>query len=457
MNENNNFNKETNFAVMLRTVTIFAICICGLIVVSQIDAVRSVLSGLLSITTPILLGIVLAYIINPLEVLLECGFAKLFSKNQKVKASTKRRLGKTFSIILSMLTLLGIIVLLLLMIIPEFWRSLVKFVDQSPALFAIVSEWFDGIMASDNMFANAISDNIESLGSMLSDWIDNELAATVMGVVEGAFSVVGFLVDAVVSVIICIYALIEKRKFIAQSKKLIFALFKPSLANDVLDVFRYTNEVFGKFISGKLITSTIVGVATFLFMSVLGMPYAFLSAGIIAITNVIPFFGPFIGGIPTALIVILSDFRQGVIYIIFLVVLQQLEGNIIEPMIMSDRTGVSKFWITSSLMLMGGLFGLVGMVISVPFVAVLFYVIRMLVERSLAKKNLPVPSTEYLHAGSVDLENGTLVDAPPKHRGKNFAESTSEWFDRIRHKNEPEEPDDKPSSDSEHKTEEKGE
>ena len=194
--------------------------------------------------------------------------------------------------------------------------------------------------------------------------------------------------------------------------------------------------MFGKFVSGKLITSTIVGVVTFSFMSIMGMPYALLSAGVIAITNIIPFFGPFIGGIPTAFFVLITDVRQGVIYIIFLVVLQQLEGNIIEPMIMEDKTGLSKFWVTFALLLCGGVFGIAGMIFSVPLFAVLFYTIKIYVERSLEKKNLPISSSAYANAGGLNTSTNELYPAPHKTPHKKLRQAIKEWRARVKHKDD---------------------
>ena len=169
-------------------------------------------------------------------------------------------------------------------------------------------------------------------------------------------------------------------------------------------------------------------------MSVMGMQYALLSACIIAITNVIPFFGPFIGGIPTAFFVLLTNTRHGIIYIIFLIILQQIEGNIIEPMIMEDKTGVSKFWITVALLFFGGVFGLAGMIFSVPLIAVLFYVIKLYVERSLAKKQLPIPSDEYKDAGAYDEQAKALVPPPPASPSKRLRDTLREWRERKRNK-----------------------
>ena len=194
------------------------------------------------------------------------------------------------------------------------------------------------------------------------------------------------------------------------------------------------DRLFGKFVTGKLITSTIVGLLTFLFMTIVGIPYALLSAGIIAITNVIPFFGPFIGGIPTAFIVIINDFRQGIIYIIFLLILQQVEGNVIEPMIMEDQTGVSKFWITFALLLCGGVFGIAGMIFAVPLFAVIFYTVRIYIERALGKKQLPLSSTEYSNVGGIDSETNRLTPIPERAGHKRFGQAVREWRERVKNR-----------------------
>jgi predicted PurR-regulated permease PerM len=280
---------------------------------------------------------------------------------------------------------------------------------------------------------------IDTAISSLVDWLSGEVGGAVSGLIESLISIVSFLFDFIVAIVVFVYALLEKQKFLAQSKKMIFALFTSRQANDILDVARYGNEVFGKFVTGKLITSTIVGVLTFLFMTIVGIPYALLSAGIIAITNIIPFFGPFIGGIPTAFIVIINDFRQGIIYIIFLLILQQVEGNVIEPMIMEDQTGVSKFWITFALLLCGGVFGVAGMIFAVPLFAVILYTVRIYVERSLDKKQLPISSAEYSNAGGIDIQTNRLTPTPEKFARKRFSEAVREWRERVKHRDDDDE------------------
>ena len=155
-----------------------------------------------------------------------------------------------------------------------------------------------------------------------------------------------------------------------------------------------------------------IGVATYIFMLIMKMPYALLSSAVVAVTNVIPFFGPFIGGIPTCFIIMLNDVRQGIIYGVFCIVIQQIEGNVISPKIAEEKTGVSQFWVTFALISCGGIFGLMGMRFSVPALAVLFYCIRIAVERRLREKGLPIPSAEYLNVDAYDTETESFVLHP---------------------------------------------
>ena len=315
----------------------------------------------------------------------------------------------------------------------------------------MVSDWLSDSLESDNTFGQNIGQAIQGLEKSLTDWVGGTLSSVIGSLISGATEIAMFVVDLLVSFVVCVYALLEKNRFLGQIKKIIFAVFSANRANDILDVARYGNSVFGKFIIGKLISSSIVGTITFLFMTAVGMPYALLSAGVIAVTNVIPFFGPFIGGIPTAFIILLTDVEYGIIYIIFLLVLQQLEGNIIEPMIMEDRTGVSKFWITTAVLFFGGVFGVGGMIFSVPIIAIIFYVIRIAVERSLARKGLVVNSMAYRTVGSVDPESNELLPIPEQAPHKKLRETVRDWRDRIMKKNKSETENDEDSEESNEK------
>lgn len=428
--------QQNNGLVTRRTVIIFALCIGAILLITQIDAVKSTLSWLGNTLSPILTGVVLAYVINPLCMFFEKRFKRLFARSKKMSAKAKHRVSRGLSILLSILFLIAIIALLLFLIIPEFLDSFNKLIGIAPSLVEKGGDWLSDLLESDNTFGQNLVQAIQGLEKTLTDWFGGTLSSVIGGLISGATEVAFFIVDLLVSFVVCVYALLEKNRFLSQIKKIIFAVFSPKRANDILDVARHGNSVFGKFIIGKLISSSIVGTITFLFMTAVGMPYALLSAGVIAVTNIIPFFGPFIGGIPTAFIILLTDAQYGIIYVVFLVILQQLEGNIIEPMIMEDRTGVSKFWITSAVLFFGGVFGIVGMIFSVPIIAVLFYIIRLAVERSLARKGMPVNSMTYRTAGSVDPESMEILPIPEQPPHKKLRQTIREWRNRITKKDE---------------------
>ncbi len=200
----------------------------------------------------------------------------------------------------------------------------------------------------------------------------------------------------------------SKEKFGKQSKKIVYAVFKPSHANMILHLTLKSNEIFGGFIIGKLIDSAIIGVLCFIGLSLLNMPYALLVSVIVGVTNVIPFFGPYIGAIPSAVLIMLADPRKGLYFILFILVLQQIDGNIIGPKILGDSTGLSAFWVVFSILLGGGLFGFVGMILGVPTFAVIYYVINMLINHRLEVKKLPTETECYDKLSYVDSD-GTYV------------------------------------------------
>lgn len=437
MNENKGkMDEKTNSTVNKRAALVFAVIIGLMLLISQMEPIMNVVEKIMDMMFPVLLGVVLAYVVNPFTTFIERRLYKWFKfKREK----THRRFAKGMAVVLSLFALLLTITLLIFLIIPEFLDNLNRLLESAPAFIERVSGRIADIQTDNSVLMQNLGQYIDTATSSLVDWLSGEVGGAVSGLIESLISIVSFLFDFIVAIVVFVYALLEKQKFLAQSKKIIFALFTSRQANDILDVARYGNEVFGKFVTGKLITSTIVGLLTFLFMTIVGIPYALLSAGIIAITNVIPFFGPFIGGIPTAFIVIINDFRQGIIYIIFLLILQQVEGNVIEPMIMEDQTGVSKFWITFALLLCGGVFGVAGMIFAVPLFAVILYTVRIYVERSLDKKQLPTSSAEYSNAGGIDIQTNRLTPTPEKFARKRFSEAVREWRERVKHRDDDDE------------------
>ena len=411
--EENRFSEgNTSGAAMRRTVFIFALCITAIILLSRIDAIKSAVGWLFGILSPILIGVVLAYIINPVYVWVEKLLLKAFAKCKRMSNKWRLRLSHGLGVALSVSFMLAVIALLLFLIIPELLESLEKLIKLTPSIIDNASEWLNAQKDSDNIFMRNLSDIVAQALASISDWLKNKAADALGSVISSVYSVVMFIFDFLIAILVCIYALLEKKQFIAQSKKMLFALYNPEKANYILSAARYGNHIFGRIVSGKILTSAMIGVATYIFMLIMKMPYALLSSAVVAVTNVIPFFGPFIGGIPTCFIIMLNDVRQGIIYGVFCIVIQQIEGNVISPKIAEEKTGVSQFWVTFALISCGGIFGLMGMLFSVPALAVLFYCIRIAVERRLREKGMPIPSAEYLNVDAYDTETESFVLHP---------------------------------------------
>lgn len=375
--------------------------------VNRLDSVVSTVNWFISTLAPVLWGIVFAYLLNPVLLFFEKRFEKLFDKTDW-QEGRKKKYVKRISITLTVLFGILVITLLLLLIIPEFYKSLEKLIKIIPDQLKNLTDWLEKQKSGEGLLKN-LAIVIQSLIDYISESLDEALKSSsiITKATSGIISVVNFLVNFFIAIVTAVYALSGKQKFVGQTKKLVFALFSPERANDVLATARHGHKVFGKYLSGKIIDSLILGVLNFIVMTIFGMDYTLLVSTIMAFTNIIPYFGPFIGGIPCALIIMMTDFNQGIIFIIITIVLQQIEGNIIEPKIIGTKTGISEFWVTFSLLLFGGLFGLVGMIIAVPLFAVLYYILKTYIEKWLKKKNLPLSSDAYVKVNT--LENGEFT------------------------------------------------
>ena len=199
---------------------------------------------------------------------------------------------------------------------------------------------------------------------------------------------------------------------------MIYAIFKPVRANIIVETVRKSNEIFGGFISGKILDSAIIGVIAYIVLAIMKMPDSILIAVIVGVTNIIPFFGPFIGAIPSFVIIVLQDPMKGIYFLIFIVILQQIDGNIIGPKILGDSTGLSSFWVVFAIMVFGGLWGFPGMLLGVPIMAVIYYIVQRSISYFLKKRGLSDQTSEYIYLTRVDKNTNELVyeEAPKKKR-----------------------------------------
>ena len=258
---------------------------------------------------------------------------------------------------------------------------------------------------------------LEQGSAALQNWIKQDLLTKVNEVMSnltvGVINFVSEILSFLIGLIVSIYILFSKETFSAQSKKIVYAVFRTDHANMILHLTKKSNEIFGGFIIGKIIDSLIIGVLCFFGLTILKMPYILLISVIVGVTNVIPFFGPYIGAIPSTILILLNNPIKGVYFLIFILVLQQLDGNVIGPKILGNSTGLSAFWVVFSILIGGGLFGFVGMIMGVPTFAVIYYIITMLINHLLEKKKLPLLTSQYGEKSYVD-DYGRFVEENPK-------------------------------------------
>lgn len=359
--------------------------------VSNITYVKDAIGTVISVLTPFILGFAIAYLLNPLLKFFErlFGRIKVFAK--------KPRLNRGVSLGVTYLIAILLVGLLIAVIVPQVADSLVSIVQSIPDSLRSLKEWVTTAINNPDI-VSSLTGQIESMMQDVQNVVTTSVSILnqlVPGVIDVTMSITGALINIFAGLIASIYFLLSKEKFIAQTKKFLYANFRKERVNRLIDLSNESNQVFGGFISGKLLDAAIIGILCFIFTSIIGMPYAMLVSVIIGITNIIPFFGPFIGAIPSTLLILMIDPIKALIFVIFIIVLQQVDGNIIGPKILGETTGISGFWVLFSIILGGGLFGFMGMLLGVPTFAVIYSLVREFINARLSKKSLPVETENY--------------------------------------------------------------
>jgi len=365
---------------------------------------------------PFAIGGAIAYVLNPVLNWIERTFFPLLF-GRFVKRKTRRALG----VLLSFVFLFAVIVLFGLIVLPQIYESVMSLVGQSSQYVQEIRDFIDYLISTygENPLVmeilTEVSNSAETLFkqgySLLSNLVP-KISTTVANLV---ITVTNGLFDIIMGLIISVYVLLSKETFAAQIKKLLTAAFDADAVETVLSIAHDSNDIFCGFISGKIVDSFIIGVLCFVGTTLMNTPYAILVSVIVGVTNVIPYFGPFIGAIPSTLLILLADPMHALYFAIFVLVLQQLDGNVIGPKILGDSTGLSAFWVVFSVTFFGGMFGFMGMLIGVPTFAVIYSLIRRLAEYGLNKKGLATDTSAYAS------EHHPLLNAtkkPKKQKGK---------------------------------------
>ena len=357
-------------------------------VVSNPVRFGNIISGVFTPVLPIVYGFVIAYLLNPIMVSIENGLYKLRGYD-KIKPRSRRAVSMLLTYFATIMML--IVVPKVLMNITNLYTQLQSYVSLTESSITYLLEQIPPELISQD-YVDQITDYAGDAIQNLINWMAVS-APKLLGVV---LNVSTGVITAFVAVIVSIYLLFAKERFLAQLRKIMFAFFPDKSVRRAAYIVGKAHGMFGGFITGKIIDSIIIGLLCFFGLSAMGMPNTVLVSFIVGVTNVLPYFGPFIGAVPGFILVAIVSPVQGLIFLLFILVLQQIDGNIIGPMILGDSIGLSAFWVVFSILFFGGVFGVLGMFIGVPTFGVIYALIKEEANDRLKEKNLSVSTADYI-------------------------------------------------------------
>lgn len=389
-------------------------CIAAAVIFVRWQSVWGMLRYLGQVLTPITFGAILAYLLTPVFNRTYRWVNDLLIPYMK-KGKRRSAVAKTAATAASLAFLTVIVTGLVWLILPRVIDSVKGIVNSIPSNAAKVALWIETLFA-DYPDIEATVMNVYNQGvERLISWVQSttqlipNIEKVITGVYTGVVNVVNLVKNALIGIIVMLYLLNIKDTLTAQSKKIIYSLFPLPAANEIIEKWRYIHKVFGGFIIGKLVDSLIIGILTFVWLSIIKMPYTVLISVIVGVTNIIPFFGPFIGAIPSALLVLLVSPKKCLWFLLSILVIQQLDGNIIGPKILGNSTGISSFWVLFSILFFGGILGPVGMIIGVPTFAVIYRLTAEWVNKRLKKKELSTITDDYGVLDHIDEDKKTYI------------------------------------------------
>lgn len=405
--ETKKVNEKRNYVITVSVATFLTFCCCALFIffLFRNEELASYGQQISFILQPIIIGIVLAYLLNPIMVTIEGWLQKVLVKVVKSEKKVKS-LSRMLGIAGAWLFFAFIIVVLVMSILPTITESIMSMIKTFPDAVNNLLKWLDEVIEEGSELEAFVSETIVNASAWFQNWVKEtffpQLEGYIGSIMSGAVAGVKLVLNIFIGFVVSVYVLTTKEKFAGQAKKIIYAFFKPARANVIIDTVRKSHELFGGFINGKLLDSLIIGILAYIVLSIMKMPYTMLVSVIVGVTNVIPFFGPFIGAIPSFFIILLQDPMKSLYFLIFIFILQQIDGNIIGPKILGNTTGLSSFWIVFSTTFFGGLWGFPGMVLGVPLTAVLYYIIGCILGYKLKKRGIPTDTNAYIKLRKID-------------------------------------------------------
>ncbi|MDE6292618.1 MAG: AI-2E family transporter [Bacilli bacterium] len=369
---------------------VIAACIVFYYCVINIPLLIRAIGGLITILMPLIFGLVLAYIMHPIVNIFE---------NKVLAKVEKKTLRRNLSILCTLVVVIGVIAALISVVIPQLLESIQSLIINAPTYFKdlenVILNWLRNSSAEQSIVENydtIVNYIINALNNVVSPMADSAIGKLSSGV----FGVFSFVFNLVIGLVFAIYILANTSNFAAGMRKTLYSIFEVDKVNAFIDEIKHINKIFVNFMIGKICDSSIVACVTFLFLVIFKFPYPLLIAVIIGLTDLIPYFGPYIGTVPSALLICLVSPVRAITFVLFILVLQQIDGNLITPHIQKQATGLPSFWVLFAITLFGGLFGVVGLLIGVPCFTIIYELVTETIQKLLKKKNLPAETEYYM-------------------------------------------------------------
>ncbi|MCM1329688.1 MAG: AI-2E family transporter [Ruminococcus sp.] len=393
------FNKKYNTIAVYCIIT-FAVCLALVIICMRSTEIFGYIKQFFKVIAPVTWGIAIAYICNPIVKVLERLFKKIFDKKKP-----HPKLNRSLSVFISMILLITVISAILALVIIQVRDSVVEILYNIPSYINQLENLVVKLLGDYPDAVKFIEGQLETIQPTIMDYANNiisRLGDNFVKVKDGAIGFVVSMKDFIIGFIVAIYLLFSKEIFTAQARKITYALFPKPLCKGILRTCAKANQTLSGFLSGKLLDSFIIGVICFVVMRIANWEFVALISIIIGVTNIIPFFGPFFGAVPSALLLLMTNPKHVIPFVIFIIILQQFDGNILGPKILGDSTGLSPFWVMFAIFVGGGLFGFMGMLLGVPVFAVIYALLSEFFAYLLKKKRLSHSTSDYKE---LDINN----------------------------------------------------
>ena len=397
----------------------------------RMDVVFGTLRKLISIMMPVICGAIIAYLLIPIVNFQERHFYKyLIHKKHMNPSKRQRKVVRYVSIIFALIFAFLIIYSLLAMIVPSIIESIISIINDFPRYFQNIRHWLESLLKDNPEWQTTVFSYIEQYSPKLENFLNVQILPQLRAILQhlstGVFGTLVFIKNLLIGLIISIYLMAGKEEFVTQSKMFVYAFLSTEHANSVVKGFRFAHRTFVGFIVGKIVDSVIIGILCYIGTTLIGTPYALLVSVVVGVTNVIPFFGPYLGAIPTAFIILMVNPMQCLYFLIFILLLQQFDGNILGPKILGNSTGLSSFMVIVAILLFGGIMGIPGMIIGVPTLAVIMAGIKTFRTYNLRQKSMPMDESVYTYMDYMNPENLSPVDLKEDESGMDMGEKKEE-------------------------------